>query len=80
MTPAPAGPLAEPDREELLRLLASLAHDMGSAVIDPPTVSRDDWLGPASEACRRLETELRGRLVQVLGELDRLFAALRSVP
>jgi hypothetical protein len=37
-------------------------------------VSDDDWLGPASRACEQLESEVRGRLTALLGELDRALA------
>jgi hypothetical protein len=63
---------------ELLRLLAPVAQELATAVADPPAVAAHDWIGPASEACRQRETELRIRLVAALGELDRVLAAARS--
>ena len=45
---------------------------------DPPTVSTDDWLGPASEACGRLETELRIRLLHAATALDEVLASVRG--
>jgi hypothetical protein len=78
MIPDPAVSLDDAGRADLLRLLLPVVHDVNAALIHPPAVARHDWLGPASDRCRELETELRGRLVQVLGELDRALAAIRS--
>jgi len=78
MIPDPVASLDDAGRADLLRLLLPIVHDASAALLHPPAVARDDWLGPASERCRELETELRGRLVQVLGELDRALVAIRS--
>jgi len=78
MIPVPAGTLDPAGSAELIRLLAPVARDLATAVSDPPRVAAHDWIGPASEACRQHETELRVRLVAALGELDRVLAAVRS--
>jgi hypothetical protein len=68
-------PLPDPDaRAELFRLLSPVVDDVAAAAVDPPRVRDDDWLGPASRACEQLQSELRGRLTVLLGELDRALA------
>lgn len=76
MVPDPAGTLDAAGCDELLRLLRPVLHDVTAAVVDPPAIARDDWLGPASEACAQLESELRRRLLHVMGELDRVLAVV----
>jgi hypothetical protein len=71
-TPDPSG------SAEVMRLLTPVAHELADAIADPPAVAAHDWIGPASEACRRQETELRVRLVTALVELDRVLALARS--
>jgi hypothetical protein len=67
--------LSDPDaRAELFRLLSPVVDDVAAAVVDPPRVASGDWLGPASQACDQLQSELRGRLTVLLGELDRARA------
>jgi len=78
MIPVSAGPAGAAVSAELTRLLAPVAHELAAAIADPPAVAAHDWIGPASEACRQHETELRVRLVAALGELDRVLAAARS--
>lgn len=80
MIPDPVGSLDDLGRAELLRLLVPVVDELALAVADPPTVAPGEWLGPAADACARLETELRMRLVAALGELDRVLAAVRSAP
>ena len=78
MIPPSDGALDAAGRAELLRLLAPVADRLHDALRDPPTVSTDDWLGPASEACGRLETELRIRLLHAATALDEVLASVRG--
>jgi hypothetical protein len=78
MIPDPSGALDAEGRAELLRLLHPVAQELERAVLHPPHVAAGDWLGPASEACRASESEVRGRLVHALEEVDRVLARLRS--
>jgi len=71
---------ADPSGAEVIRLLAPVARELEAAVAHPPAVAAHDWIGPASDACRHGETELRVRLVAALGELDRVLATARSMP
>lgn len=75
MTSPALPPLAPDGRAEVHRLLMSVAEHASAAVVAPPAVARGDWLGPASHACAQLEAELRGRLMVLLGEVDRAAAA-----
>jgi hypothetical protein len=80
MISASDGPTDPAAAAELRRLLMPVAHDLATAIADPPAVAPHDWIGPASEACRQLETELRVRLVAAMAELDRVLATVRSAP
>jgi hypothetical protein len=75
MTSDPA--LDPTDAAELLRLLQPVAQEVEDAVRHPPSVARDDWLGPAADACADLEHDLRGRLGAVLAELDHALDTVR---
>jgi hypothetical protein len=80
MISEPAAALDVGDRTELMRLLLPVAEDLMRAVADPPHVAAHDWIGPASVACEHLEAELRSRVVEALGELERVLASVRSAP
>jgi hypothetical protein len=74
----PTGALDPVGRDQLSRLLAPVALELGTVIARPPTVDPEDWRGPAAGACAELEVELRGRLVEALGDLNRALAAVRS--
>lgn len=78
MIPPSDGALDAAGRAELLRLLGPVAEQLQDALRDPPTVARGDWIGPASEACGRLETELRIRLLHAATALDEALATVRG--
>jgi len=79
MIPPSDGALDAAGRAELLRLLVPVADELHDALHDPPTVSPGDWLGPASEACGRLETELRIRLLHAATAVDEALASVRGL-
>jgi hypothetical protein len=78
MMPPTAGSVDPGAHAEVLRLLTPVADRLAAANADPPTVASHDWRGPAAEACRVLETELRVRLAAALVELDGILLWERS--
>jgi hypothetical protein len=64
--------------DALLHLLQPVSDRLAAASSQPPHVARADWLGPASDACERLEGELAARLGRALAAVDVALARIRT--